>query len=540
MPLYNPSGADNRIAAGTQTGASTGTVVLSNSNNVTFGMSNSSVVTANAAVNLSAGTTSNLSSAFTFANSNGLSFGLDAGTMTASHNALTSQSNQAFSAGGGSSTFQTLSFRNANGISFSNSLGSVEASYTVPTETPFGISAGTQSVSTGTVVFSNSNGITFGMSGSSRVTASHDGLTSQSNQNVTAANGGFSFQTLSFSNLNGISFGTSAGSAITASHNAITSQSNQQMTLFATGNTTQSSSGTSNASSLIFRGSGVASVGITNGSVLVDVAAGAAAVTQSIGMSTQTAGGATAGTTGYATGDDILYHFVPGSNITMSQSVNGASATLSIYGAAGGGGTTHSGWDPWRPAGRLVAQIGQGSLKIDPVRLEQAVQFDRIVLPVYNTNSSNSSGSHTISFWFGFYTRNVSTLSLLSSTSSTTALTHSGTAGSYSFYSGFRIFTIPFTTTLATGDYWLGFLSRTTSGGANGSYSNWVVSHIGTNFLGHFGSSHATTAQLTLGMGHYSATTSALPASIGFSQIQASGSLAQIRQHLVSFASGTV
>jgi hypothetical protein len=119
-------------------------------------------------------------------------------------------------------------------------------------------------------------------------------------------------------------------------------------------------------------------------------------------------------------------------------------------------------------------------------------------------------------------------------------LTHSGTVGSYSLYSGFRIFTIPFTTTLATGNYWLALLSRTTSGGANGSYSNWVVTHVGSNFVGHFGSSHNTTYQLTLGQGHYSATTSGIPNSVGFTQIQGSGSLAQIRQHLVSFASGTV
>jgi hypothetical protein len=57
---------------------------------------------------------------------------------------------------------------------------------------------------------------------------------------------------------------------------------------------------------------------------------------QSIGMSTQTAGGATAGTAGYASGSAILMHFAPGSNITMSQSVNGASATLSIFAPAPG------------------------------------------------------------------------------------------------------------------------------------------------------------------------------------------------------------
>jgi hypothetical protein len=64
---------------------------------------------------------------------------------------------------------------------------------------------------------------------------------------------------------------------------------------------------------------------------------------QSVGMSTQTAGGATAGTTGYASGSAILYHLVPGSNITMSQSVNGASGTMSIY-APSPGAAAENNW----------------------------------------------------------------------------------------------------------------------------------------------------------------------------------------------------
>jgi hypothetical protein len=71
------------IAAGTQT-ATSGTALFANSNGITFGMSNSSVVTASYAFNLSAGTTSANLSAVTFSNSNGVSFGLNAGTVTAS------------------------------------------------------------------------------------------------------------------------------------------------------------------------------------------------------------------------------------------------------------------------------------------------------------------------------------------------------------------------------------------------------------------------------------------------------------------------
>jgi hypothetical protein len=71
------------IEAGTQV-ATSGTAVFSNSNNVSFGMSDSSVVTAQAALNVSAGTTSQFLSNVVFSNANGASFGLAGSTLTAS------------------------------------------------------------------------------------------------------------------------------------------------------------------------------------------------------------------------------------------------------------------------------------------------------------------------------------------------------------------------------------------------------------------------------------------------------------------------
>jgi hypothetical protein len=57
------------------------------------------------------------------------------------------------------------------------------------------IAAGTQTATTSTIVFSNSNGITFGMSGSTRITASHNGLTtamaSNAGSNFVAATAAF-------------------------------------------------------------------------------------------------------------------------------------------------------------------------------------------------------------------------------------------------------------------------------------------------------------------------------------------------------------
>jgi hypothetical protein len=119
------------LAAGTQTGTS-GTIVFSDSNGISFGLSGSTRVTASvdAIKSLSAGTTRITGGEAVFSNSNGVSFGVDGQTVT----------------------------------------GSVAAGATATGN--FGaLAAGTQTATSGTVVFANSNGISFGMSGSSQVTA---------------------------------------------------------------------------------------------------------------------------------------------------------------------------------------------------------------------------------------------------------------------------------------------------------------------------------------------------------------------------------
>lgn len=627
--LVRPSDWNSAHAmAITLTGNTAGVSTVSGSNiiwsggpNVTLSGTDGSVVFSAGAgggggVALSAGANSVSNGTVVFSNSNGLSFGLNGSTVTASHNGLTTQTVQTqsniagISAGANSVGTGTVVFSNSHNLSFGLNGQTVtgSASYSQSTA-PGAIAAGTQTATSGTIVFSDSNGISFGLSGSTRVTASHNGLTSQSNQNVTAANGGFAFQTLSFSNANGVSFGTSAGSAITGS---VAAQSNQTVGMYALGNTTQnssttldartlslnglggvtvgysngsiqisgaqtvaqtnqtlgmyavsnttgqSSSSTFDARTLSFHGAGIASVGYSGGSVVISVPAGGGAGdgVVSLGMSTE---GNTAGTTG--TVSSGRYIMVGSGPISLSQSLNGQSGTLSILGPATSslsatgqvsisvnGSTisigvpnpyTKSGYHPYADNVGVIMQPGQGTLQFDPMYLGEAVQYDRLVFGLNNTNSSNSSGSHTLSFWVGIYTRNASTLSLLASTSSSTALTHSGTAGSYSLYSGLRLFTIPHTSTYTQGEYWIGFVSRTTSGGANGSYSNLGCSWVNSNFLGHFGSSHNTTYQLTLGQGVYSATTSGMPGSVGFTQIRGSDSMAR-RAVKVMFASGTI
>lgn len=257
-------------------------LTFSNGNGVTFGL-NASTVTASVASqtvqtqNMVSvlGSTGNIS----FANGNGITFGGNASTITASHNGLTSQSNQAFSASGGSSAFQTLNFANSNGATFTNTNGSVALSYTVPTVTQY--------ISATNTTFNGTN-----VSGS--ITHNTAGLRVDLS---VAAPGGAASQTL-----------------------------------YATGNTTVNSSGTQALSSLLYRAYGLLSVGTSNGSVLFSAPDTTSFAPLSVGFST---GGNTAGNTGFGT-DRVV--FAGGANITLSGSTNAGSMTVSIVGGAGGGG----------------------------------------------------------------------------------------------------------------------------------------------------------------------------------------------------------
>ena len=637
------------MSAGT-TRVTTGEVVLSNSNGVSFGVNGNTVTASvrtnyagsgftstttggilvvgtnnsdglslgvpnfittwtvptvtNSSLSLSDAATSMTIGRLAFTNINGVTLSLStttggSATVVGSHNALTSQSNQAFSAQGGSSAFQTLNFANSNGITFSNSNGSVVASHNgLTTARASNDAIGLNTAQSNVTWTVNSAGVSFDARGyagtvtgatNASLTVNSNGVSvsvTQSNQAVSAANGSYAFQTLSFSNANGISFGTSAGSAITASHNALTTarasndaiglntaQSNvtwtvnsnglsfdargyvgtgttfaganvsgsitansvgvnlslsagaggggeTRLTAYAVSNTTQSSSGTIPLSQLSFAGAGIASVGVSNGSVIVSVPAGGGA---GDGFNILAAGSQTANT-------NVTVVFSNSNNVTFGMS-NSSVITASMD-------RTRNGYNPYADIPLVAGQLGQATLQFEP-ELLPSIHLDRLILPITNSNASNSSGSHTLSFWCGLYTRNASSISLLHSTSATTALTHSGTVGSYSLFSGVRLLTIPWTTTISDGEYWIGALSRTTTGGANGTYGNLLASNVNSNFVGIFGASHNTTMQLTLGQGVYSTTTAGLPASVAFTQIRGSDSGA-LRAAVVMFASGTV
>lgn len=169
------------------------------------------------AINVSAGTTSNNLTNLVFSNSNGVSFGLDSSTITASHDGLTTQLAQIASANNGSFSFTNLSFSNANGVSFETSAGPAIVASIVPGLTNVNVSAGTTSNNLSNLVFSNSNGVSFGLDGST-LTASIAAAGGGS-INVSAGTTSNNLTNLVFSNANNVTFGLD-GSTVTASASA--------------------------------------------------------------------------------------------------------------------------------------------------------------------------------------------------------------------------------------------------------------------------------------------------------------------------------
>jgi len=162
------------IGAGTQT-ATSGTVIFSNSNGVTFGLTGQTL-TASAAgggVAVGAGTQTATSGTVVFSNSNGITFGLNASTLTA-----TVSREPSIAAGAATASSGTVIFSNSNNVTFGLNGQTLtgSASFAQTTQPAVNLAAGTQTATSGTVVFSNSNGVSFGMSNSSIVTASHDAV----------------------------------------------------------------------------------------------------------------------------------------------------------------------------------------------------------------------------------------------------------------------------------------------------------------------------------------------------------------------------
>ncbi|HSX15671.1 MAG TPA: hypothetical protein VLF40_02685 [Candidatus Saccharimonadales bacterium] len=338
----------------------TGDISFANSNNITFGLSNNTVTASFAGggggVALYDGAASITSGTARFSNANGVSFGFNGQTITGS----VSQTNQTVGLYALGNTTQnssttldarTLSFNGLGGATVGYSNGSIQMSvpsassvnaagiinissnagnvtisapaFSIGLSTTIGNTAGNTGTVSNQLILAGGNNIT--LSGSTTNTGATITISgpNQSNPNVSLYALGNTTQNsstqlnvsnLSFNGLGDITVGYSNGSIQLSG-----TQTNQNVSLYALGNTTQNSSTLRNASNLSFNGLGNITVGYSNGSIQLS----GAGASFSAGVS----GGNTSNTSGTVNGQLV---FAGGNNITLSQSNNGASATITV------------------------------------------------------------------------------------------------------------------------------------------------------------------------------------------------------------------
>lgn len=277
---------------------STGTLLLAGGNNITLSQNGSAITISGAnapsgSINFSASNASANLASLTFGNANGVSFGLNAGSLTASVNTSYAASNH-------SHGNPTLNLTNISGTTASASNGLTlslsAASQSIQTQNNIqGIIAAGSTNRTGDISFANSNGVTFGLSNNT-MTASVAGA------------GGVALANSQTTYTNGTVNLFEAGGAIT-----IGSTTGQRYNFSVPA---QSSLAVTGALS-ISRNASTISIG---------------APAFSAGMSTF---GNTSGTAGTASNQVV---FAGGNNITLSQNTGTGGNTISIIGAAGGGG----------------------------------------------------------------------------------------------------------------------------------------------------------------------------------------------------------
>ena len=463
------------FGAGTQTGTS-GTVIFADSNGISFGMSGSTRITASytvpstagllSAVNVSGGTTSGNVSQIVFADSNRVSFGLNAGTLTAKY-ALN------FSAG---TTSQNVSdqivFSNSNGLAFGLNGSTVTGSYTVPSTagllSAINASAGTTSNNLSAIVFSNSNNVSFGLNGSTVTGTASFAQTNQSaikgfgvsNTGQTAGNTGLS---------TGIDWVLAGSQSITLSQSTVAGGPNTVWMQHPAWLTTAMQSNAATISNIRV------SAGTTSNLLSAITFADSNGLSFGINASTVTAG------------------LVP----------------ISFYEPLG----------MFQTVGNVI--LGDSVYVFPMGNIPGAASFTYGVVPanISVSTSTNSSHAGAISLHLGIYTRNGSTLSRASSGSQSYQWTNTSN-NSLSVLTNYKLLTVPININMTPGDYWLGVVVRTTTTNANWwTGSLFRVNSVNAGASGIMLVASATSNNYFLGRGALTQTSTAMPASMAFTDI---------------------
>lgn len=443
-------------------------------------------------IRVSAGTTSNLLSALTFNNANGITFGLNASTLTASHNGLTTAALSNHSHGN-----PQLNLTNLSGTTASNSAGFTLSLSANGAAAGVGIEAGTRTATTaGTLRFETGNGITFGLDavGGSVMTASHNALTTAAQSNHSHGN-----PTLALTNLSGTTASNSAG--LTLSLSAAAGGAGDGYNIVSLGTTGTTGTAWSTASGTVaINGAGGVVVSQNNSNQIV-VSGPAISSIANTGQ--------------------------------LSMSVNGSTISLGVPEARN---TQRHQWPPGQLS--AVAALGNGSFSIHRMEACNPISASRLDAPLF-VNIGSSAVANTWGFavtaFAAVYTKNGATLSSLSSGSvawSTSKASNSAGCTQLNFV-GIRPMSVPININMTPGEYYIGFgISTNTSSvgtattalGITWSIMGGLTYSSAVPHVGDFTEVTATSTGLFGGHGVYSAAISTVPPTVSLSAINQTGS----------------
>lgn len=469
-----------------------------------------------------------------------------------------------------------LNLTNLTGTTASNSAGFTLSLSAAAPAAGVGIAAGTRTATTaGTILFDNANGVTFGLNGvgGSVMTASHNGLTTarasndaiglataQTNVTWTVNSAGLSMNaagyagtgtTFNGANVSGSMTMNSVGLQLSLSAGA--GGGGTAVTMYATSNTTQSSTGTQALSSMMFAGAGIASVGVSNGSVVISVPAGGGAGDGGniVSMLTSTSGGGTAGAT--FSNSTASIGLMAGSNITLSQTSNtivfNAPASSSLVGASNisvsTNGSTISVYNRPRSSQvfpqmqmSVLGAMGNGSFSLAYRDVLMPVTATRVDA-MFHWQQASTANANTIAIAMtilcGIYTRNASTLNTVSSASTQTTYTYASNSAGNTQLTGaaYRPVSIPMNVNMTPGAYYMGFGVRTATSsiGTATTTAAQTISAVGAPmgssavpWTDEFTRVTNTSVGFLSGHGVYSTTVSSVVPAISLSAINQSGS----------------
>lgn len=339
-----------------------------------------------------------LSTTYQLSNANNVSFGLNAGTITASASFNQTVQPVAYAAGGTTNNFSTIGFVNTNGVSWSTGTGGIQA--TVKTDYLTTARASNDAIGLNTALTANGVSMTANSSGLSLNFPAF--LTTAANSTHSHGNG-----SLALTNLTGTT--ASASNGWTISLSAANPGGGGGVAISADG-TAAAGSNSQSTGTVQFANSNGVTFGLSNNGVMTaSVQAGAAA-----GVGALAAGGSTltSGTVAFGNANGISFGF---NGSTVTASCNG-DYTLQRYppfpqplaSSSMNSGTTGATGGSFQTTAHIY---------LAPFILHNPIQFQEIELYASHgsVGTANSTWQQTIAHMLGLYSLNADTaLSLIS------------------------------------------------------------------------------------------------------------------------------